>query len=147
MGNCPSCGADLGFGIVFCPNCGQDVGGEASDHVHTDGTDLTPDSFGDSMSDPHGDLEGGGRPDGRPDRVEVPDTTTEPAEVADPSMASEWTADETVEGPTVEVDASVPGSEVPPSHGGGFRQQGEDGEAPRELTHAYDIDRPPHDIP
>lgn len=134
MGNCPSCGAELGFGIAICPFCGSQIAGESSTDTH-----------GGGVEDPSGEGPGGGpasdqAPDGQGEWVEGPEPTG-------PTDAAEgWVADH-AHAVGLHLDAGVPGSEVPASHGGGYTRQGEDGEAPRHITYPPQLDRSPDDIP
>jgi hypothetical protein len=142
VGNCPNCGAELGFGIVFCPNCGGEIAGEVSDITETQVVDSASDTIGDSAAGHAG--EGGA---GRAEQVDGPDTATPPEEFATP-QGEEWVAgDVQPRETTLELDAGVPGSEIPRSHGGGFQQQGEDGVAPQDMINPPEVDRPPHTIP
>lgn len=141
MGNCPFCGAEMGVGIPICPNCGSNISGEASDVTETHDMGTSSDTIGDSAVH-HGD--GGGA--GRSEQVHAPDTTT-PSEPAEQAVADQWVADDAKPTSTIEVDAGVPGSEIPESHGGGFQQQGEDGEAPPEIIRGMRMDRPATDFP
>ena len=128
MGNCPSCGAEMGFGVVICPSCGNQMTGDSlTDEGHHDG--ITGDSSGDSIDDSQGgDLGGHG------ERVTEPQTP-EPEEFADG-----WVADEAIVDKPPTVDAGVLGSEIPVSHGGGFTQQGEDGTAPSDVISPPEVD-------
>lgn len=136
MGNCPFCGAELGFGIAICPNCGSQIQGDSltDDGHHGDiGGDVSSDTIdGGSGQDT---ITGGqgGQPGPEVGEVE---------EVADG-----WVADDVVPNEPIEVDSGVPGSEIPPSRGGGFQQQGEDGVAPRDVISPPEVDRQPDDIP
>jgi hypothetical protein len=125
----------MGWGVVMCPNCGSQVEGEVSDVTHTDEMDPASDTIGDSAV--HHDGEGGS---GGAQQLDAPDTTTAPGEFTTP-QGEDWVADDVQpREPALEADATVPGSEVPVSHGGGWQQQDEDGEAPPELTHPPQLD-------
>ncbi|NIP35205.1 MAG: hypothetical protein GWN18_09655, partial [Thermoplasmata archaeon] len=142
MGNCPNCGAELGVGIAFCPNCGGDLGGEASDITETHEVDSVSDTIGESAVGHAG--EGGA---GRAEQVDAPDTSEPPEEFETP-QGEEWvTGDVQPRETTLELDAGVPGSEVPPSHGGGWTQQGEDGTAPPEIIHGTRAVGPATELP
>ena len=133
----------------ICPNCGSQLDGEASDATHTDTVDSVSDPPGDSISGSGGHLgSGGGGASDHVEGVHGLDRTTQPQELAGQPGAERWVADDVQpREPTLEVDASVPGSEVPVDHGGGWTQQDEDGEAPPELTHGMELDRPATDLP
>ncbi len=129
MGTCPYCGAEVGFGIPVCPNCGSQLAGEASDVAETDVVDSASDTIGDSAVQ-HGG-EGGA---GRTEQVDAPEEFATP-------QGEEWVADDVQpREPTLEADATVPGSEVPIDHGGGWQQQDEDGDAPSEITNPPELD-------
>jgi hypothetical protein len=129
MGTCPYCGAEIGFGIPVCPNCGSQIAGEASDVAETDVVDPASDTIGDSAVQHPGE-EGAGR-------TEEFDA---PEEFATP-QGEEWVADDVQpREPPLEADATVPGSEVPIDHGGGWQQQDEDGDAPSEITNPPELD-------
>lgn len=134
MGNCPYCGAEMGFGVAVCPNCGGQIAG---DSLTDDGQhgDINGDSSGDSID--HGadtitDGQGG-----------VPGPETPEQE----EFVDDWVADDVSPNLPIEADSSVPGSEIPRSHGGGLTQAGEDDPAPQDMISSYGLDRPPDDIP
>jgi hypothetical protein len=133
----------LGIGIVFCTNCGHQIEGDSIDPQH--GDDITDvDSAGDTI-DPsgHGDI---GSQAGGHGGIPGPDTTP-------PEQWAEQVDQPTVTGaietgvPTG-VDAGVPGSAIPASHGGGATgSQGDDAEPPEGLTDTKGLDIPYGEVP
>ncbi len=134
MGNCPYCGAEMGFGVAVCPNCGSQLAGDSL----TDGgqhDSITGDSSGDGIDHGADTITGG---QGGVPGPEVPEQE---------EFAADRVADDVSPNLPIEADSSVPGSEIPRSHGGGFTQQGEDGTAPSDMITSIGLDRPSDEFP
>ena len=119
MGNCPSCGAELGFGIAICPNCGGQIAGDSlTDDGHHG--DLGGDGSGDTIDGgPGSDSLPGGSQEAPGPQVEGPE-----------QIEDRWIGEDALPNEPIEVDHGVPGSEIPPERGGGFQQRPPDDDSP-----------------
>lgn len=135
MVTCPTCGAEFGFDVVLCPNCGHQIQGEsvASEHddsiIDSEGPGDTIDHGGDHLgsgAEGHGGIPG-------------PDTT--PPEQWAQQIEQPMATDAVAPQGSLELDAGVPGSEIPPERGGGATWGLEDdAEPPDGLTESRQVD-------